>query len=171
MTEFTKEMQRSMNAHFTGIMRQKLEAGRGTVLSNQLQAMFSTAKSTLHSIALFQQTVSPDVIFQHKNELGRALIISLRNNEWNEQDSKEMVPVINWLLRFREKRHAGGGFLAVSQNLVEMASQRLTVSPQQRQAWKQKITAKPARVPSDIGRQAVDVYPRPVLRGVHIGRD
>ena len=167
MTTMSPKMQRAIDAHFARIMKQEFSARHKTVLSSQLQAMTVNPRTTFHSFSLFQQTVSERIILQHRNELARTFMTVLRNCDWDEEDSLNAIPVVNWLLDLRKGKNLGS-YPQTTRQLILLANNKLAVSQDQKDAWKKSVELKPAVCPARLCEQATNAIPRPALRATRI---
>jgi len=167
MTTMTTKMQRAIDAHFARIMKQELSPNHKTVLSQQLQAMTVNPRTTFHSFSLFQQTVSENVILERRNELTRAFMSVLRNNEWTEEDSQHAIPVMNWLLSLKKGKNTGG-YLQTLRELILLANNKLAVPQIQKDMWKEFVALRPVHCPARLGEQSTNALPRPSLRATKI---
>ena len=130
------------------------------------QTIASSPETALESFYTLSQTISPNIIMNHRNELARAFSAALQKNEWSLENSQKAIPVVNWLLAL--KRGQVGGYIRVIRPMVDLACRKLTVPLAQRRAWKKVVAERPSYWPNNVGEQAVDAVPHPVVRGPRV---
>ena len=163
MTAMTLSMQQNVDANFTGIIRQVMGPNHKTIFSTQMQTIMSNPDTTVHAFSWFRKAVSPQLIIQRRNELARALIHALKNNQWSPTHAHKVVPLVNWLLDLRAG-HTSGVYLPLCHSLVETAQAKIAFSPDQQNEWKQRLAPRRVCIPKDIGQESAVTVPKPKLR-------
>jgi len=136
-------------------------------LSPLAQAISASPESALESFNTIRQTVAitaPDVVMRRRNELARTFSSALYKHEWNLENSQKAIPVVDWLLSLKQGQV--GGYIHIVRPMVDLACRKLAVTLNQRRAWKKAVAQRPFCCPKDIGKQAAEVFPRPILREV-----
>ena len=161
MTTTTQQTQRETDGRFASLITL-----HDSELPPAVQAITATPAVTLQHFNSFQQTVSPSVLIQHRNDLVRIFISSLRTNEWSLQDSLKAAPVVDWLLGLKTKRGASS-YTQLSRPLVEWAKLKLHVPLAQKRTWTKMVAHKPTSCPKDIGGQPMNAIPFPAVLTTH----
>ncbi len=160
MTTTSPYQQRQLDAHFEQDITQ-----HSADLSFSSEMMILTIDSTLNAFSSIRKSISSGAVLRHRNELARTFNQALRKHpDWSNH-SQQAAEVVDWLLSLKKGRDIGG-YLRAIRPMVDLACTRLSVPLEQKHTWKQAIAPAPAYCPKDIGLQAVNAFPRPILHDV-----